>query len=209
MPMEHAAQALIEFGRAAAAGGLLQSTCGNASLRLDAETLLISASGSTLACLSDRELSTVRISDGATLAGPKPSVETELHRRVYLVRPDAHAVLHGQSKAATLVACLADPPRSLDFIPEIPAYIRAFAYVPYALPGSEALASSVEAAFTEPEVTVVQMQNHGQVIVGATPAEVLRRGAFFELACSFATSSHALRAIPAEDAARLRDYGRR
>ena len=40
-----------EVGRAAAEEGLLISTCGNASLRLDAERIVISASGSELRCL--------------------------------------------------------------------------------------------------------------------------------------------------------------
>ncbi len=201
-------ETLIGFGRDAAAGGLLQSTCGNASLRIDDDTLLISASGSTLGCLVADDLATVRISDGARLSGPKPSMETELHRRIYRARPEVRAILHGQSRAATLAACLVDPPRCLDYVPEIPAYIRAFAYVPYALPGSEALAASVESAFADPEVTVVQMVNHGQVIVGAKPADVLRRGAFFELACAIAMSGHATRVIPPEDAALLRTYAR-
>lgn len=200
--------ALMEFGHAAAAAGLLQSTCGNASLRLDDDTMIVSASGTTLGCLSEAGLSTVRLSDGAHLSGPKPSMESELHRRVYGVRREVRAILHGQSRSATLVGCLVDPPRRLDYVPEVPAYIRAFAYVPFAMPGSEALASSVEAAFRDPEVTVVQMVNHGQVIVGATPADVLRRGAFFELACFMATQGLATRQIGEAEAARLRDYAR-
>ena len=199
---------LVEFGRAAADAGLLQSTCGNASLRLDEHTLLISASGSTLARLKRGDLARVRLEDGTPLDGPKPSMETVLHRRIYRLRPEVGAILHGQSRSATLAACMESPPTCLDFVPEIPAYVRAHAYVPYAQPGSETLAAGVEAAFREPEVTVVQMVNHGQVIVGATYPDVLRRGAFFELACFIATQGHATRTIPPEDAAAVRNYCR-
>jgi ribulose-5-phosphate 4-epimerase/fuculose-1-phosphate aldolase len=114
---------------------------GRRRLRIDDDTLLISASGSTLGCLVADDLATVRISDGARLLGPKPSMETELHRRIYRARPEVRAILHGQSRAATL-------------------------------------------------------------------ADVLRRGAFFELACVIATSGHATRVIPPEDAAQLRTYAR-
>lgn len=202
---------LIEFGRAAAEGGLLQSTCGNASLRLDDETLLISASGSSVARLKRSDLVRVRLSDGHSAepdGGPKPSMETVLHRRIYQVRPEVRAILHGQSRSATLAACMVEPPVCLDFVPEIPAYVRAHAYVPYAQPGSEALAAAVEAAFSDPEVTVVQMVNHGQVIVGAAWPDVIRRGAFFELACFIATQPQPTRTIPREDAAALRNYCR-
>ena len=197
---------LIAFGRAAAEAGLLQSTCGNASLRLDDDALLISASGAPLGALRRADLARVRIDDGERMDGPKPSMETELHRRVYRARPEVKAILHGQSRHATLLACLQDPPQNLDFVPEVPAYVRAHAYVPYAQPGSEALAASVEEAFRDPEVTVVQMVNHGQVIAGATWAHVIRRGAFFELACFIASQGRPVRTIPPEDARVLRGY---
>lgn len=195
---------LIRFGRAASDAGLMSSTCGNASLRLDGDRMLITASGAPLAALTPDVLSVVALEDGVHLTGPHPSMEAEIHRRAYLRRPDANAVLHCQSQGATLLACMQDPPRNLDLIPEIPAYVRRHAYAPWAAPGSLALADGVEHALLDPDVTVVQMVNHGQVILGSTWSQAIRRGTFFELAAWMASRGVPLRTIPQADADALR-----
>jgi len=199
---------LIAFGQAAAHEGLLISTCGNASLRVDEECIAVSASGSELRDLSAGEIAVFRLADGAHVSGPKPSMETSLHRKVYLARPGVGAVLHCQSRAATLLACHPNPPTDLNFIPEIPAYVRAHAEVPYRSPGSPDLADLVGAAFEDPEVTVVQMRNHGQTVAGATWQKAIRRAVFFELACWMAIQGHDLETIPPDDVRLLRGYSR-
>ena len=120
--------------------------------------MLVSASGCELGALTQEHVSVVALKDSDVIQGPEPSLEKGLHRRVYTMRETAQAVLHCQSRAATLLACHDDPPANLDFIPEVPAYVRAHAYVPYATPGSEELAESVARAFEDREVTVVQMR---------------------------------------------------
>lgn len=199
---------LIEFGRAAAEAGLLASTCGNASLRLGEDRLLITSSGSELPRLRPEEVTVVSLADGAVLVGGKPSMEVDLHRRAYLARPLARAVLHCQAPAATLLCCMREPPEALDLIPEVSAYVRAHARVPFALPGSAELAASVGRALEDPEVTVVQMDNHGQVVIGGSAGAVLRRATFFELACSMAARGVPLRAIPEDAVRKLRGYSR-
>ena len=201
---EAASDALIQFGQAVLREQLSTSTCGNVSVRLDANRFVMSASGAAVGCLALDTLVIVALRDGVRLAGPKPSIEAELHRRAYLARPHVGAVLHSQSPYATLLACAENPPDDLDFIPEIPMYVRRFAQVPYAAPGSLALAESVTAAFADPEVTVVQMRNHGQVILGATWQDVVRRGVFFERACWMAQQPRPLALIPPEESAELR-----
>ncbi len=205
---EAASDALIDFGHAVLQERLAASTCGNVSVRLDASRFVISASGAQVGCLAIDTLSIVSLLDGTRLAGPKPSMEAELHRRAYLARPTIGAVLHSQSPSATLFACDPNAPQNLDFIPEIPAYVRKFALVPYAAPGTLALAQSVTDAFADPDVTVVQMRNHGQVIIGSTWQNAIRRGVFFELACWMALQGRTLQPIPDADAAHLRNYAR-
>ena len=205
---EVACDALIQFGAAVTHERLAASTCGNVSVRLDEHRFVISASGAQVGCLSLDLVTIVSLQEGARLAGPKPSMETELHRRAYLARPNVGAVLHCQSPSATLFACDAHAPKNLDFIPEMPAYVRKFVQVPYAAPGSDALAQSVTTALADPEVTVVQMRNHGQVIIGSTWQNAIRRGVFFELACWMALQGRTLEPIPDADAAHLRTYAR-
>jgi len=198
---------LIRFGGEVANAGLLSSTCGNASLRGEGRAV-ISGSGSDLERLTVADVAVVDLADGRHLSGPEPSMELEIHRGVYRARAGVGAVLHCQSRAATLLACAEDPPRSLDFIPEIPAYVRAHAYVPYHGPGSEGLAGAVCRGFEDPEVTVVQMVNHGQVIIGSTWQKVVRRATFFELGCWMAIQGLRLHTIPEEDVEILRGYSR-
>ena len=205
--MKRAFEDLIRFGRAVADAGLLSSTCGNASVRVG-DRLVITASGSYLGELAEDDLAVVELASGRQVSGRKPSMEVGIHRWAYDARPGTEAVLHCQSRAATLLACHLQPPASLDFIPEVPAYVRRHAYVPYHNPGSDELAAAVRAALEDPEVTVVQMTNHGQIIIGAGPEEVVRRATFFELACWMATQGLPLRTIPEEDIRALRDYAR-
>jgi ribulose-5-phosphate 4-epimerase/fuculose-1-phosphate aldolase len=199
---------LVTFGREALAGGLLASSCGNASIRVGAH-MLVTASGSAVGRLRYDEVSVVRLGDGLTVCGPKPSVEMDFHRRAYLVRPSVGAVLHGQSRYATLLACMVDPPTNLDLIPEVPAYVLKHAYTAYARPGSQELADGVIERLLDPDVTIVQMVNHGQVVVGADWRAVIRRAQFFETACFIAASGAELQTIPADEAKVLREYGRR
>lgn len=206
--MKDVVRQLVEFGRRAADARLLASTCGNVSMRLPDDLFLISATGCSLGEMHEDEVAVIALADGKVVAGARPSVETEMHRRILADRPDAGAVLHCQSFAATLLCCHPDPPRNLDFIPEIPSVIGSHAEVPFSLPGSNELAESVARAFRNPQVSVVQMRNHGQVVVGSTWREVLRRAQFFELACHIATHGTPVEPIPAELAAILRDRSR-
>ncbi len=206
--LDAACDALLELAHRAAESGLLASTCGNASVRVGDARMLITGAGTSLATLARADIAVVALVDGAHLDGPRPSMETGFHRRAYVARPLAGAVLHCQSRAATVLACAAEPPENLDLIPEVPAYVRRHAYADWALPGTDALADAVGRALADPDVTIVQMRNHGQVIVGASGREVIRRGVFFEMACAMAVSGVALCTIPEADARALRDMAR-
>ena len=197
-------ETLLELARRAAREGLLVSTCGNASLRLDSDRMLISGSGTELGTLEACQLAVVEIEDGRVLDDIRPSSEHPLHRYIYRSRPETGVVLHYQSRAATVLAAMEDPPDNLDFIPEIPAYVKSFRYVPYATPGSERLARAVAAAFAEETVGVVQMQNHGQVVVARSPEAAVQKALFFELAAWMFLQEKNLRRIPAAEADLLR-----
>ncbi len=205
--VDEARQRLVRFSKEAAAQALLVSTCGNASLRLDEGRMLLTGTGTELANLSARHLSTVDLATGLS-SGAKPSSEWELHRQVYLARPEVGAVLHCQSQAATLLACSHVRPQELNFIPEIPAYVGSHAYVPYLRPGTVEMAQVVVQALTDPQVTVVQLTNHGQLVVGKDAPTVLRRAIFFERACWLALQGRPLSVISPEECEYLaKTYG--
>jgi L-fuculose-phosphate aldolase len=81
------------------------------------------------------------------------------------VRPEAGAVIHLHSRAATAVSCLACAP-GVDPLPAYTPYrvktLARVALVDYAPPGSDALAEGVGAAAAEAHVML--LANHGSVV---------------------------------------------
>lgn len=196
--------ALLAAAHEAARERLVVSTSGNLSQRLGAGRVAISAARSRLGSLAAGEIVTVDLAGRQTqgAAGQRPSRETPMHLAVYAARPDVGAVLHCQSLAATVLACsAAEAPRreALAFIPEVPVYLKRIERVTFLPPGSPALAEAVAEAARDPEVRVVQLAGHGQVVVGDDPAQAVERATFHELACRIYLQ--ALGRVP------LRSYG--
>jgi L-fuculose-phosphate aldolase len=87
--------------------GYLIGTYGNASARVPGG-LIITPSRVDYAHLTPEDM--VTVSDaGAILAGTRlPSSELEVHRQIYLRRPDINAVLHTHALHATALSCCHD-----------------------------------------------------------------------------------------------------
>jgi len=164
-----------------ASRGLVRCSCGNLSMRVDAEHFLVTATGSWMSNLTRDQVAVCRVADGATLSDKKPSSETGFHAGVLRSRPDVNVVLHFQTPCATTVACR--PAEQVDFslIPEVPFYIGPVARVPYFTPGSDELAAAVTEAMREHDM--VLLSNHGQVTAAKDFDHVLQNAEFFELAC--------------------------
>jgi len=95
---------LIEICHQLVALGHLIGTYGNVSARVPGG-LLITPSRVDYADLTPADL--VTVSDaGLVLAGTRlPSSELDVHRQIYLQRPDLNAVLHTHSLHATALSC--------------------------------------------------------------------------------------------------------
>ena len=91
--------------RALAGRGLCPATGGNFSVRLGADTVLITASGTDKAAVTEDNLIRVR-RDGGVVGQGRPSAETALHLAVYRLAPDAGAVLHVHSVPNTVLSRL-------------------------------------------------------------------------------------------------------
>lgn len=206
---------LVAAAHEAWAERLLVATSGNTSVRLDGGRFAISAARSSLGRLRREEVLVLELGEaaGGSAGTPdsslRPSREAPLHRLVYQSCPRVGSVLHCQSFAATVFCCREGPLPELGFIPEVPVYLRRVGDVPYLPPGSANLARAVAGAFSDSEVRVVQLRNHGQVAIGATPGEAVERAAFFELACRLALVSEtrtALRCYTPDELADLLEY---
>lgn len=101
---------LVGTTRRMAARGLCPATGGNFSVRLNHDTILITASGTDKAEVTENDLIRVR-RDGGSVDHRTPSAETALHLAVYRLAPEANAVLHVHSVANTVLSRLTDGDR--------------------------------------------------------------------------------------------------
>ncbi|MGC3988540.1 MAG: class II aldolase/adducin family protein [Chthoniobacteraceae bacterium] len=174
---------------------------GNTSARLDAETFLVKASGSSLGTLGADDLVACRFAPLAAMlqrsdlsdqqiedelfgcrvnsAAKKPSVEALFHADL-LSLPGVNFVGHVHSVAVNQILC---SPRAKDFAThrlfpdEVVCCGVASVFVPYCDPGLR-LAQTIHAevaSFRETYGTiprVILLENHGIITLGASPSAV-------------------------------------
>ena len=97
-------QQLIQVGQAIHEQGWSPATSGNLSVRLDADTLLVSASGTSIGHLVPEDLLDVDCAGHPRDPSRIPSAETLLHTALYGADPTIGAVLHVHSQAATVLS---------------------------------------------------------------------------------------------------------
>src|SRR5690606_37117747 len=147
---------LREAGQYMLANDLAWGNAGNISARLDAHTLLVTASGTHLGHLADDDLVACPVqADQPITYARKPSKEMPMHRAVYAVRPEVQAVLHASPFYSTLAACAPDLTLPGDLFVEDMYYLERVARVPYCHPGSAALGEAVRAHAAEANVLLL------------------------------------------------------
>lgn len=97
------AAALAAAGQALHQRGWVPATSGNFSLRLDADTAIVTASGRHKGRLSPDDFLAVDLS-GTPLTTGTPSAETQLHTSLYSRFLDTGAVLHCHSVNSTVIS---------------------------------------------------------------------------------------------------------
>ena len=103
-----AAEQIVEIGRRMDRFGWLPSLGGNISVRLDDGSVAITRSGGRKGFLTPADVMQVDLQGRPLGEGGRPSAETGLHCQIYRIVPDAGAVLHGHSIAATVLSRLVD-----------------------------------------------------------------------------------------------------
>lgn len=168
------------------AGGLTTSSGGNLSTVDGAGTLWITPRGTDKGALAAADVVALRPpwDAGHVPAGARaPSTELPLHRRIYAARRGVRAVLHAHPPA--LVACaVAGVVPATCCLAAAAARCGTLRHIPYAMPGTAALAQLVSTAFATPDehdddeesedeegigrACFVLMGHHGVVAGGAT-----------------------------------------
>ena len=196
-------QLIVRVARRLDQKGILTSTDGNISARLDDGGTLITPSGSCKGELEPEQL--VRLfRDGSPRSG-RPSSEIALHRMIYERRPDVRAIIHAHPPYATAYAVAGI---ALDQ-PILSEAILTLGRVPvasYAMPTAEELARSVEPLVAHHDAVLLRF--HGAVCFSK---DIEQAGYLMETLEHVARIDYIRRAlgsnelIPASEVARLEE----
>jgi len=157
---------MVKAGRELHASGLVRGNSGNISARISGtDTFLIKSSGAHMKFLKPEELV---LSDlrGKKIRGElKVSLETPMHAAIYRIRKDVQAVVHTHAPTATAfgIAKTEILPLQVEMFMLLPNGVPV---IPFELPGSKALAESVQKKIKKYDAVI--LENHGILTVGST-----------------------------------------
>ena len=152
--------------------GLVAGPDGNVSVRQEDGSILVTPSGLSKVDVTPDDLVVVTL-DGRVREGRHaPSSELRMHVRIYQRRPDVHAVVHAHPPAATGFA-VAGEAFVAPVLPEVILQLGEVPLVPYATPGSDALADAFEPFLASHDCFL--MANHGATTVAPTLTTALQR----------------------------------
>lgn len=184
-------QALIDAGLQLIELGVLTGIEGNLSVRVPdhPEAMIISPAGVKARQLTPEKMLVVGF-DGKVLEGNlKPSSGVPMHAMAYRLRPNANAVIHTHSTAATAHA-IANKPIPLVLEAQHDMVGGAVPVARYARLGTQALANNVAAAMTES--WAVLLQNHGVLAFGKDLKHAIHVAAQLESAAKMAVMAQVL-----------------
>lgn len=104
--LARAQQAIVEAGQQLYVAGQVPATGGNFSVRLDAAYMAVTASGRHKGRLAPADVMVTDFAIRALGSSLKPSDEARLHGQLYEDLPQAGAILHTHSRAATVLSRL-------------------------------------------------------------------------------------------------------
>lgn len=150
--------------------GLVAGASGNASLRLDADHILVTPTSLPYRAMAAEDLVAIDLEGRVVEGRHRPSSELPTHLAVYRARPDAGAVLHTHSTYANVcaVAGLAVPPIIDELVVRVGGEV---AVAEYGFPGTKELGDAAVAALEGRKA--VLLRNHGLVALGKDAWEAL------------------------------------
>ena len=160
--------AIVDAVRLLAAKGLNQGASGNVSVR-DGDGFVVTPSGVGADVLEAGQL--VRMDMAGQWSGAwKPSSEWRFHRDIYAARPDAAAIVHCHSPAATALAVLGKALPAFHYMIAIAggSDVRC---APYATFGTQELSDAAVAALDGRRACL--LGHHGMIALGPTLSQAL------------------------------------
>jgi L-fuculose-phosphate aldolase len=145
--------------------GLIAGPDGNVSVRLPDGSILVTPAGMSKVDVTEDDLVEISLDGGHRRGAQRASSEVAMHLRLYQRRPDVHAVVHAHPPTATAFA-VAGESFSAPVLPEIIYQVGWVPLVPYATPGTKAVADAFEPFLARHNAFL--MANHGATTVGPT-----------------------------------------
>jgi len=142
--------------------GLTTSVSGNHSFRIGRSSVWITPSGVPRYLMRPNDLVRVDLRTGTAVGRKVPSIELELHRRIYNRCPGINSVIHTHSPYTIGVAISS---QFTHVIEEAKIVVGTPAVIPNQPSGSEGLAESVAREFQAGARAVI-VKNHGVVAGG-------------------------------------------
>ncbi|MBI4682574.1 MAG: class II aldolase/adducin family protein [Nitrospirae bacterium] len=170
---------IIKHSKRAFSLGLVWGKSGNISIRADADSFFITATGKGLGDITGKDLVLCRTDKDS--GNKNASMEWRLHSEIYRNRRDACAVFHSQPLYSTLIACATDKKIKTALIPETIAYFEKIEVVPYCHAGSIELAKKCGEGAKKADVLL--LENHGVVTFGLCIEDAVNKTLTFEFLC--------------------------
>jgi L-fuculose-phosphate aldolase len=163
IPLDEAAESILEVGRRMYERGFVASNDGNVSVRLSQDRILATPTGMSKGFMAKSDLVVVD-AKGAKVSGKrKVTSEIKMHLKAYELREDIGAVAHAHPPYASGFA-LAGIPLAECMLPEVIVTIGSVPIARYATPSTEEVAQSVAQVVTRSDAFL--LQNHGVMAVG-------------------------------------------
>ena len=159
--MEQIKNKIIEIGKLLWDKGLVTGFNGNISSRIDADTILITATGTCLGYLKSTDIVTLSLKTGDVVGEGKASSERFMHTEVYKNFPDIKAVVHTHPTYTNGFFLSNETLEPKTF--EAKFYLGIVKSVPQSTPSVTAM----EPVIKELKVSnIVVLRNHGVVAMG-------------------------------------------
>ena len=197
---------IVEIGDQLHAGGYIAGAEGNISVRLDGQRILSTPTGVSKRGMHPEDLVVVDLAGERVPGQPSRrhvSSEIGVHLLIYRMRAEITGVVHAHPPVATGFA-VAGIALDRPLVPEIVVSLGSVPLVPYATPGTPALAQALEPFVAQHDA--VLLANHGVVTWGHDVCtahlkmETVEQIAKITLAASRAGTP---RELPAEEVDRL------
>lgn len=145
------------------AHGLIASTDGNVSVRLNERRFLVTPSGVHKGQVEASDLVVVDAL-GRPQRGGRASSELQMHLHLYAIRPDVRAIVHAHPPVA--VACtLAKLALDVAYLPEVVFALGTIPTVPYSTPTTADVSDAVDRVARIHDVFL--LERHGSVTVAS------------------------------------------